>query len=358
MASTMRRLAPKLGTTPPGLRTALIDAGLLDPAERRPTRMAHASGCASYYERAKNGGYMRFPIWNGERLLELIPEIRPSRLDVLRSFGSRHGAGRAIRTSATLLREIEPALATALGMMASDQTLTTIEAMSKAAERMAWGQANLVPALARLHALIGTRVLEGEAADALAAIEGAVQWVSTSVRTRPPAIRPVILPEETPPSRDERHYGDSHSIAIGTAERRLLETGYALNHLRPRGEDVELVGAILVPLSRRVAPDATSEWHSSAAGQPLRVTRHRSRLAIGTLVKLPSGEALASAHAAAIAAGRLTIQTEVAGYVMVDAAGGILDAAGDETIRLWLADMADEQAGRATRERAARDLAE
>lgn len=345
MASTMKRLAPRFGTTAQGLREALVNAGLVDPREKRPTRIAHALGCVYYYERDKTGKHMRFPVWNPEQLKTLVPSLSPSRADVLRSFSSRHSAGRAIRTNATLLRELQPRLADALATLASDQTLETIENASRAKDRLSWGQATLVPALNRLHAAIGSQGLEGESLEALQGIEGAIQWVSTTIRAKAPSVQPVRLHEEPSPKRHERAYDDAHSVAISIGERHLIESGYALNHLRPRPEDIGLVGAVLTPLSRRVAPDAPEAWHRTSANQPMRATRHRGRLAIATIARLPGGHLLASAHAATIAADRLTVQTEVAGYLMIDASGQVVDSEGDQAIGLWLSDMISDETG-------------
>lgn len=336
MSMTLKRLAPTLGTTSTALRRALVAAGLLDAVEKRPTAIAHILGCVTYLERrnAREGTCIRFPAWTREALVTAVPSLEPSREDVLRSFSSRWGATGAMRQAAMRMRETDPTLASALAVFASEQTSDSILALTVSAQRMAWMQTNVMPARIRLAAALAMRKDPVDLEDDLAVLDGALFWLSTAVRSRCGAPDPVSAPRIPPASRDTREYDDQHSTLLSDPEWRLVDTGYTFNHLGPRDEDVDVVDAILSPLIRRMRPGDPVD----AEGQPVRATRMRGRLLVGTVSKL--GEmTIASAHRADRVGDRLSVQTEVAAYVVLDEEGREMEREGPDMTVAWLVEM-------------------
>jgi hypothetical protein len=347
MSMTLKRLAPSLGTTSTALRRALVAAGLLDAVEKRPTATAHILGCTTYLERrnASDGTCIRFPAWIRDALLAAVPSLEPSREDVLRSFSSRWGASGAMRQAAMRMREADPILAPALAVFASEQTSDSIQALTVSAQRMAWMQTNVMPARNLLAAALATRRDPVDVGDDLAILDGALFWLSTPVRSRCGAPEPVTAPRVAPDSRDTREYDDQHSTLLSDAEWRLVETGYAFNHMGGRDEDADIVDAILSPLARRMRPGEDVD----AQGQPMRATRMRGRLLVGTISEL-GDMTIASAHRADRVGDRLSVQTEVAAYVLLDADGREIEREGPETTAAWLVEMLSAERGGAATE--------
>lgn len=337
MSTTLKRLAPTLGTTSFALRRALIGAGLVDDAEKRPTAAAHALGCAVYIERRKGGECLRFPAWNRDALVAIVPSLEPRRDDVLRSYSSRWSAANAMREAALRMREARPTLARALGIFASDETKERIVALTAAAQRMEWAQTHLVPARQKLAvALAEGQVVDGD--EDLAVLDGALHWLSTPLRSRcaPPTDHVAWMRDAA--VRDVRAYDDQHSLTLSSTEWGMLETGYTFNHLRARADESDLVGAILSPLTERTRGPAAAEEGSR---QPLRATRNRGRLVLGTITIL-GGMTIASAHNADRIGDRLSVQTEVEAYVVVGDDGNVQQE-GAPHLSSWLVEMLQSQ---------------
>lgn len=315
---TLAKIAPRLGMTLPGIRTVLARAGLLDVVDNRPTQAGHVLAKAHFFERTAQDREMRFPVWDEDQLIRLIPSLDPG--DASQSmFKSRYGAAHALQKAAMTLRDRLPAnLSNEISPLAGDDVRERIVSFATPRERADWVFRNVVPVIGVLEERLRQATSHTGRIREIEDMKGAACWLSGRSTPRDPDVDKLPFRLEAPQARDMRPYPESYSIVLSEGELSLLEAGYELNHRKPRSEDAELSWALLGQMSERLLPDAPSGVHRHAAGMPARATRHARDTFLLTMRGTGEpGRTMVSAHRVVRNDNRINVRTHPTAFLLL-----------------------------------------